>query len=271
MNNNKPPIPSEPKPVAHDFKRGGFNREEHNDTMENFEKILTTDFEFIEKGLKKLGTKDITTRRKILQNLKNSIMRDENYLKTYILELERQEPKVKAYYHYKYDQRCKQLDGLKIRITSEFKNDNNNDFYHDNNKHELNPFDVTQKNTQKMDNTDLMDYGDGLLDDMEKRVAGIQPVVVQARDMMVDINEELNRQKVVMAQTIEDAQESQSLLKRSKKMINYLKRNMMTDKIIMCVLVLLIIALVVIVILGIMGKGGGNIDQNLVPPYNNYD
>lgn len=60
----------------------------------------------------------------------------------------------------------------------------------------------------------------------------------------------MQRQEKVLVKAREEAKDTQSLLKRSKKLINYFFRQLMTDKLICTFMIIIVLAVLAIAALG---------------------
>lgn len=58
----------------------------------------------------------------------------------------------------------------------------------------------------------------------------------------------------MLVETREKAKDTQSLMKRSKKLISYFQKQLMTDKLIQCFMFVILIAIVAIIILNFVKK-----------------
>jgi len=90
----------------------------------------------------------------------------------------------------------------------------------------------------------------------------------RGKNMMTEINLEIQVQKERLQKASEDIDATYSITKRTKKMLSYFKRQIMTDKIIWVFVILLIIGIIIIIILKAVGFKGDNFNSNVVPNTN---
>jgi hypothetical protein len=110
-----------------------------------------------------------------------------------------------------------------------------------------------QENVLDMEREALIKTVDNKLIEADKNLEEIIFDLNKGKDIMQEINIEVRRQQEVFNKIQEQIKETYSLSKRSQKMINYFKRNMMTDKIFCSLIVLVSIAIIVIIILKFCG------------------
>lgn len=73
-----------------------------------------------------------------------------------------------------------------------------------------------------------------------------------------NVNVELERQLEALDRIYNTVNDTDSALNRAKEHIKYFARQIYTDKIMMCLIVLIIIAIIVTVIMSIVGVGKGS-------------
>ena len=120
-----------------------------------------------------------------------------------------------------------------------------------------------QKQVFDMERNELIGHVDEKMKEADQDLDIIINDLVQGRDIMEEINVEVKRQQEKLSKTREEIQETYSLTKRSKKLVNYFRRQVMTDKIIWAFLILVIIAIIVIIILRAVGFNRDSFDDNL--------
>ncbi len=99
----------------------------------------------------------------------------------------------------------------------------------------------------------MVTHVDNKLDEADKDLDDIIADLNQGKNLMKEINVEIKIQQDKLNLIREDIKETYSMTKRTQKMINYFKRNLMTDKLLCAFLILIIIAVIIIIILKIMG------------------
>lgn len=242
---------------------------EKDENLDNYEKILTDDFANVGDLVKGLQYKDVNVRHRKLKEAKNMLLRTGRYLDMYKSDLEDKDKAIQDKYEPMLAMQEKVFESLQKKIDEGLTSAHNNDFSKQG--IEMTELLGPKKNLNDMTEQELVNRGDEHLDEMEERAKRIKGYLHEAKDMMVEINQEIYRQKEVMQFTIEESQDTQSLLKRSKSMVKYFQKTLQTDKMICCLMITIMLALCVVIVLGMMGKGGGNIDENLLPPINNSD
>lgn len=109
------------------------------------------------------------------------------------------------------------------------------------------------KQVHDMERNELVKHVDEKIAEADQDLDDIINNLVQGRNIMEEINVEVKRQQEKMMKVQEDINETYSLTKRSKKLVNYFRRNIMTDKIIWAFLIMVIIAILVIIVLQAIG------------------
>jgi hypothetical protein len=90
----------------------------------------------------------------------------------------------------------------------------------------------------------------------------------QGKNIMQEVNEEVRLQTERLSKAREDIQETYSLTKRSKKLVTYFKRQIMTDKIICVFAILIICAIIVIIVMKAVGFKNDSFNSNVIPNTN---
>lgn len=90
----------------------------------------------------------------------------------------------------------------------------------------------------------------------------------QGKNIMQEVNEEVRLQTEKLNKAREDIKETYSLSKQSRKLINYFKRQIMTDKLIWAFAILIIIAIIVIIVMKAVGFKSDSFNSNVVPNTN---
>ena len=128
---------------------------------------------------------------------------------------------------------------------------------HDIESHELIDQKTIERNKPKevhqMQRDELIKDIDGRLDEADQDMDEIINDLMQGKNLMEEINIEVKRQQEKLSKAQEDIKETYSLTKRSKKLVNYFRKQIMTDKIIMTFVILIIVAILVIIILYALG------------------
>ena len=108
-----------------------------------------------------------------------------------------------------------------------------------------------------------IDYGDKILEDYNKRIKNIIKTLNGDFETMKKVNEELERQKKVLENTINDLKNIDYFLKRAGQQIRNMFKILANDKLIVCFIVVIILVILAIIIASIAGKKKDNSNENL--------
>ena len=108
-----------------------------------------------------------------------------------------------------------------------------------------------------------IDYGDKILEDYNKRIKNIIKTLNGDFETMKKVNEELERQKKVLENTINDLKNIDYSLKRAGQQIRNMFKILANDKLIVCFIVVIILVILAIIIASIAGKKKDNSNENL--------
>ena len=191
-------------------------------------------------------------KQKKIKNLKNSIESLRNELNIFEIDLcsatDRQVELYKKNFE-TYSQNVIDLENDLIKLEIDLKKKNRPETL-------ITP-DIIRRNKAKdvyqMEKQELVDNVDNKLKEADKDLDEIINDLNKGKNIMQEINIEVRRQQEVLGKTHEQIKETYSLTKRSKKLINYFKRNIMTDKLMCVFLILIIVAILVIIILKSLG------------------
>lgn len=208
----------------------------------------------IEYNLEKAShEKSFSAKQKKINMLKNSIESLRNELNIFEIDLcsatDRQVQIHKQNFE-SYSQKVIDLENSLIKLEIELKKRNKP-------QNELITPEIIQRNKPKnvfqMQKNELINDIDKKMEIADKDLNDIIHELNQGKDIMGEINLEIRRQQEVLGETHEKIKETYSLTKRSKKLINYFKRNIMTDKLMCVFLILIIVAVLVIIVLKSLG------------------
>ena len=87
----------------------------------------------------------------------------------------------------------------------------------------------------------------------------------KGKNIMLEITEEIVKQQEKLDKITEELKETYSLTKRSKKLLNQIKRQLASDKILWVLIGLIVIAIIVIIALKISGFKGNSASTNIIP------
>lgn len=225
--------------------------------MENLkinENVVNDHFRTIERDFNIFkNEKSYSLQSDLGHKLKNEINSIKNEIEIFDMYLNNIEEKEKEIFSKKVIAFNKRIQTYEVKIAKIFKKLSKkpkviNFEDEEGNKEENDP-----ENVFDMEKEQLIKHTNKNLVEADKNLDEIILDLNKGKNIMEEINMEVRRQQEKMNQMEETIKETYSLTKKSKKMINYFKRNMMTDKLICTLIVLVCIAIVVIIVLKFMG------------------
>lgn len=120
----------------------------------------------------------------------------------------------------------------------------------------------------QMERAQMVDKVDAQLEEADDDMNMILNDLMQGKNIMEEVTAEVKIQQDKLNKAREDIKDTYSLTKRSKKLISYFRRQIMTDKIICVFTVLIIIAIIIIIILKAMGFKSDSFNSNVLPNTN---
>ena len=225
--------------------------------MENLkinEKVVDDHFKTIERDFNIFkNEKSYSLKNDLGKNLKKEINSIKNEIEIFDLYLNNIEEKEKNNFTKKIDTYNKKIKTYEENIEKIFKKLTKKPVVINFENDEKNNEEMGQEDFFDMEKEKLIKHVDKNLIEADKNLEEIILDLNKGKNIMQEINIEIRRQQEKMNQMEEKIKETYSLTKKSKKMINYFKRNMMTDKIICTLIVLVCIAIIIIIILKFMG------------------
>ena len=106
---------------------------------------------------------------------------------------------------------------------------------------------------------------DDRLKDAHADLDDIIAELMKGKNILQEVSEETRRQQEKLKKAHEEIQETYSLTKRSKKLITYFKRQIMTDKLLCSFIILIIIAIIVIIVLKAVGFKSDSFNSDVLP------
>ena len=122
-----------------------------------------------------------------------------------------------------------------------------------------------QKKMEQMTADELNKDIENKLDMADMDIDEIIKTLSKTRNLGNEINQEIIKQQERLDLIRDDINECYSLSKRSAKLLNYFKKNIMTDKLICVFIILICIAIIVIIGLRIAGYQTDSFDPSVVP------
>ena len=234
------------------------------ESLEQTDKTLEIDIAYIKSEMgvkyKKLSADEKEAK---LKQLKNKIRVCKQVLSTYELDIQIANDRDAEPYKAKYEEKMKEVRLLEEAV-GKLKNDNF--------KNQVNPFSPMEgeagpqrRELESMGKQELFQHGDAKLRDADNRLDEVTKILVDAKTLQDDVGKELARIEEQLVKTYEAAKDTQSMLKRSKELINYFFRQVQTDKIIMCCLIVVVLLVLVVIILGFAGVKNKNFNNKAVP------
>lgn len=231
-------------------------------SLEQIDKSIQADLDYIngEVGtrLRKLAPDE---REAKVNQLRNKLRAVKSMLSTYDIDLQMANERDAAPYVPKYEEKLKEFR----RLDEALKKLKDEVF-----REQVNPLGTNQssddhKPVEDLDKHQLMKRGDDLLQRADDRLDEATKMLVDAKTLQDDIGKELLRIEEQLVKTYESAKDTQSMLKRSKELINYFFRAVQTDKIIMCCLIIVVLLVLVVIIMGFAGVKSKNFNSKAVP------
>jgi hypothetical protein len=121
------------------------------------------------------------------------------------------------------------------------------------------------KSFEQMERQELVTNINNQIDEADEDLNLIIGDLMKGKNIMQEINEEVKRQQEKLSKAGEDIKEVYSLTKRSKKLVSYFKRQIMTDKLLCSFVILIIIAIIVIIILKAVGFKSDKFNSDILP------
>lgn len=121
------------------------------------------------------------------------------------------------------------------------------------------------KSFDQMERQELIQHVNENKDQAMADLDDIVTDLMKGKNIMQEINEEIKRQQEKLNQAREQIKETYSLTKRSRKLVTYFKRQIMTDKLLCSFVVLIIIAIIVIIVLKAIGFKGDKFNSDILP------
>jgi SNARE protein len=215
--------------------------------IEDFDKDLTDNLDSLQKSIDSINKQDPSKRTKLLNNCQSQVRSIANRIEEYELEIHSLEKNKSIQYKASLKNIQERFQRLKSEL--EFKkaemNNTGNTLFG-----APKPVDLKQMNA-----VELVELGHKVQEDGLESLGRTAKMVNEANVMADDINLELDKQIEQLQRTTNTVKETQVIIKRANEYIKYFAKQLYTDKILMCLMLLIVIAIVVVVGLKIAGKG----------------
>lgn len=168
-----------------------------------------------------------------------------------------------AAFQEKYDEKNRMLKDLEIELKT-MKDQLNKEAF-EIETHDAAKITIMTKPIDQLNKHEAMERGDKLLLKADQDLDEIHKILVDGRELQNQINAELARMEEQLLKAEEAAKDTQSLLKRSAQLINYFKRQLQTDKIIWCCLIVVVLLVLAVIIMSIAGVKSEHFNAKVLP------
>ncbi|KAL4500386.1 hypothetical protein ABPG72_003337 [Tetrahymena utriculariae] len=117
--------------------------------------------------------------------------------------------------------------------------------------------DLEKADIKNMDQDQMIKYAEDVQIDGIKRLKDMEGILVEDIQLADQITIELDKQIDKLDSINQNVMDTQTALKRTRKLITYFAKQVSTDKILMCLLCTIVIIIVVLIILSATGVGNG--------------
>eukprot|EP01016_Furgasonia_blochmanni_P051680 TRINITY_DN8164_c0_g1_i1.p1 TRINITY_DN8164_c0_g1~~TRINITY_DN8164_c0_g1_i1.p1 ORF type:complete len:311 (+),score=67.27 TRINITY_DN8164_c0_g1_i1:3-935(+) len=220
--------------------------------LDDFDKEINGQLDNLKKTIDALSKKDPSQRPAAIAKCQSEVKQINSWIETYELEIggsankKQYQESLKAIKQ-RYEQLKTELEYKKTEGTAQanlFANKS------------------AARDPREMSSAEVIQLGDNTQKQSGDALTRIQKTVNEGNALADDVQRELAMQEEQIARMTNTVKDTQSILKRTDQLIRYFGRQVMTDKLLMCLLALIVIAIVTIIILKILGKGSGtNLDQ----------
>ena len=121
---------------------------------------------------------------------------------------------------------------------------------------------------EQMSRNQLKDHVARNLEEAHGDLDIIMQDLLQGKSIMEEVTLEIKLQTEKLNKAREDIKETYSLTKRTKKLVTYFRRQIMTDKIICVFTILIICAIIVIIVMKAVGFKSDTFNSNVIPNTN---
>jgi hypothetical protein len=228
------------------------------DSIQHTDKQIRADLDHIRSEMAKHTKIDPSERDKHFKSMKNKMKVVKNLLTNYDMFLSMESNKVAEQYRKSYEDLCREHKDLEVQL-----NNVKDQALQDNFETDIRS--KREKPLEQMNKQEIMDYGDRMQKRMDEKVDDALRLLVDAKQIQDEVGKELIRIEEVLIKTQDAAKDTQSMLKRSKQLINYFYRQLQTDKIIWCFLILLVLLILAIIIMSFAGVKSSSFNSKVLP------
>jgi hypothetical protein len=236
--------------------------------LEQIDKGIGADIDYLSYELKnKFKKLEPAEKEKKLKVFKNKVAICRRMLSTYELNIQMAPPKVQKEFEERYNRRAIELKQLEDEISGLKEENDNKQFLAD----VTGPMEAEMANMKRaedMNQQELMNHGDKLFQKADRDLDDVTRMLMDGRSLQNETNQELQRMEEMLMKTQETVKDTQSLLKRSKALVNYFFRQIQTDKIICCCLIIVIMMILAVIIMSFAGVKSDWFNKKALPNQN---
>ncbi|EAS04326.2 vesicle transport V-SNARE protein amine-terminal protein (macronuclear) [Tetrahymena thermophila SB210] len=226
-------------------------------SIEEQDENIESQFVELEKLIEKINNVEGQQRQNRIKNCELKLRNISTDLETFDFEISNLDRHEEDKYRVKHEKYIKKLKLLKNEF--ELKKNEGNEaaeklFGDRKQKYQE---DLEKVDIKKMDQDQMIQYANDVQMDGEKRLREIEGVLVEDIEIANQITIELDRQIDKLDSINQNVMDTQSMLKRTGKLITYFAKQVSTDKILMCLLCTIVVVIVVLIILSATGVGNG--------------
>ena len=228
--------------------------------LESTEKAIQADCDQIKLDLGKFKKAEAGDKEQIFKTMKNKLQVLKKLLSTYDINLNIASNRVAEQYRPNYEKRCREVKELEHTVNIAKDDAMQTAFIG-----QTTSIDKRQKPLEQMNKQEVMTYGDQMLNRADQRLDNVTKLLIDGKQLQDEVSKELVRMEEMLIKTHETAKDTQSMLKRSKQLINYFYRQLQTDKIIWCFLIVLVLIILAIIIMSFAGVKSSSFNKNVLP------
>lgn len=236
--------------------------------LEKMDEMVSNDLEYIRLTMNSKAMKNsmpVDKERKI-KDLLNKLRTCSKVMSNYELSIGMAGAMDAQNFQPKYDEKCRMLKDLEFELKT-MKDQLNKDAF-EVETNEAAKQTISSKPISQMNKQEAFRHGDNLLQKADRDLDDMHRILVDGKELQNQINAELARIEEQLLKAEEAAKDTQSLLKRSAQLINYFKRQLQTDKIIWCCLILVVLLVITVIILSFAGVKSEYFNKKALPNQN---
>ncbi|KAL4454231.1 hypothetical protein ABPG74_012188 [Tetrahymena malaccensis] len=226
-------------------------------SIEEQDENIETQFAELEKLIEKINNVEGQQRQNRIKNCELKLRNISTDLETYDFEISNLDRREEEKYRAKHEKYIKKLKLLKNEFELK-KNEGNEaaEKLFGDRKIKIQQ-DLEKADIKNMDQDQMIQYAEDVQMDGIKRLKEMEGVLVEDIEIADQITIELDRQIDKLDSINQNVMDTQTALKRTRKLISYFAKQVSTDKILMCLLCTIVVVIVVLIILSATGVGNG--------------